>query len=105
MKHRERHKTDVPDCFGCHVLSVDLLTANLIRDREQHTTQREIERDIINAAKEDGRDLARPSDFPNLEFRQPGDTKGLNRRPKAKVSATESALAVAEKEFEKAGIR
>jgi len=38
-------------------------------ERESHTSSRDVERSIIKSAKEEGRDLARPSDYPNVEWK------------------------------------
>jgi len=38
-------------------------------ERESHTSSRDIERSIVQSAKAEGRDLARPADYPHLDGR------------------------------------
>lgn len=67
--HRRTHPNPVEGCFGCKIGRVTLATANLERDRANHTTQQGVEKEIVDAAKADGRDLARPADFPHFDWR------------------------------------
>lgn len=50
-----------------HVPRVNI--RRLQMERESHTSSRDIERSIIKSAKEEGRDLARPADYPHLDGR------------------------------------
>ena len=38
-------------------------------ERESHTSSRDVEREIVRAAKKEGRELARPADYPHLDGR------------------------------------
>lgn len=46
-------------CFRCRVKTVTLHTERLAQMREAGTTYREMEKEIIDGAREDGRDIQR----------------------------------------------
>lgn len=67
-------------CADCRAAYRDRLAAlrgqppmvnikRLQMERESRTSSRDIEREIVESAKAEGRDLARPADYPNVEWK------------------------------------
>jgi len=65
------------DCRAAYRARLDALrghvpNANIKRlqvERESGTSSRDIEREIVETAKAEGRELARPSDYPNVNWK------------------------------------
>lgn len=51
--HGDKHSLYVEDCFACKIRSIRLKTYALEQMRNSHTTEREIEQEIIQAARDD----------------------------------------------------
>lgn len=61
MKHAETHPSlDVDGCYGCKISGIQFTgLERMARDRAEGVTQAQRGREVIDAAKRDGRDITR----------------------------------------------